>query len=68
MQGQFGQINANYEADLGRQLAAGTIPTTSFFHDFLPNMGSIQEYLGKFSPSAKGLGTRQFDPQTRFGF
>lgn len=68
MQGQFGQVNANYEADLGRQLAAGTIPTTSFSQDYLPNKFNLQDYLGKFSPETKGLGTGGFNSRTQWGF
>ena len=69
MQGQFGQVNANYEADLGRQLSNGTIPTTSFFNEYLPNRFNLQDYLSKFSPKTKGLGTNSMVGQpTQYGF
>jgi len=68
MRSRSPNVQADFGADLGRQIAAGTIPNTSFFNEWLPNKFNIQEYLSRFSPRSKGLGTGQFDPRTQYGF
>lgn len=68
---QSGRIQDDFGAHLGRQIAAGTVPEDSFFHDFLRGGRggfNIQEYLSRFSPESKGLGTRAFDPRTSYRF
>lgn len=65
LRSQFGNINDQFQAQLGGQLTQGQIPTTSFFNEFLPQF-NLQNFLGGFSPQSRGMGTSQFAPRTRF--
>ncbi len=65
--GQTSNFLRQFQQSLAQQLGQGIVPGVNAGRNFFGGLDFQQEF-GKFSPSAKGLGTNRFNPRTQFFF
>jgi hypothetical protein len=65
-QGQFANVQSEFEGQLAQQLRQGVLPQQSFT-DFLEGF-PFTERFAAMAPSTRGAQTSRFAPQARFDF